>query len=142
MKITYLLPCGRGAPPRALMSGPAKEPCGKPPRLARLVALAHKLDQLVRSRAVKDYAELAQLGHVSPARLSQIMLLLHLAPAIQESYKRECQETFFSARLRRRMLSCIQPPTPSNAHAVRLIVLDLAQQQRDFGFRFPAVSCL
>ncbi len=66
------------------MSEPAQEPCGKPPRLARLVALAHKLDGLVRSGAVKDYAELAQLGHVSPARLSQIMLLLHLAPAIQE----------------------------------------------------------
>ncbi len=84
MKITYILPCGRGSQPRALMSEPAKEPCGKPPRLARLVALAHKLDGLVRSGAVKDYAELAQLGHVSPARLSQIMLLLHLAPAIQE----------------------------------------------------------
>ena len=60
----------------------------------------------------------------------------------RKSYKRECQETFFSARLRRRMLSCIQSPTPSNAHALRLIVLDLSQQQRDFGFRVPAVSCL
>ena len=59
-----------------------------------------------------------------------------------KSYKRECQETFFSARLRRRMLSCIQSPTASNAHAPRLIVLDLSHQQRDFGFRFPAVSCL
>jgi hypothetical protein len=48
------------------------------------VALAHKLDGLIRADAVRDYAELARLGHVSPARLSQIMLLLHLAPAIQE----------------------------------------------------------
>jgi hypothetical protein len=61
---------------------------------------------------------------------------------IRKSYKRECQETFFSDRLRRRMLSCIQPPAPSNAHAQRLIVLDLAEQQRGIGFRFPAVSCL
>src|SRR5580704_8814172 len=60
----------------------------------------------------------------------------------QKSYKRECQETFFSDRLRRRMLSCIQPPAPSNAHVQRLIVLDLAEQQRGIGFRFPAVSCL
>ena len=30
------------------------------------------------------YAELARLGHVSPARLTQIMVLLHLAPSIQE----------------------------------------------------------
>ena len=62
--------------------------------------------------------------------------------AIRKSYKRECQETYFCARLRRRMLSCIQPPTPSNAHTLRLIVLDLAQRQRDFGFRFLAVSYL
>src|SRR5271157_4057929 len=48
----------------------------------------------------------------------------------RRSYKRECQETFFSACLRRRMLSCIQPPAPSNAHTLRLIVLGLAQQQR------------
>ena len=84
MKITYTLPCGRGVRPRALLAEPQKEPCGRPPRLARLVALAHKLDGLIRSDAVQDYAELARLGHVSPARLSQIMLLLHLAPAIQE----------------------------------------------------------
>jgi len=75
-------------------------------------------------------------------------LLVHaggfnLALIMRKSYKRECQETFFSVRLRRRMLSCIQSPaSPSNAHALRLIVLDLSQQQRDFGFRFPAVSCL
>jgi hypothetical protein len=33
---------------------------------------------------VRDYAELARLGHVSAARVSQIMILLHLAPAIQD----------------------------------------------------------
>jgi hypothetical protein len=33
---------------------------------------------------VRDYAELARLGHVSKARVSQIMMLVHLAPAIQE----------------------------------------------------------
>ena len=30
------------------------------------------------------YAELARLDHISPARLTQIMVLVHLAPAIQE----------------------------------------------------------
>ena len=48
------------------------------------MALAHKLDALVRSDAVTGYAELARLGHISPARLTQIMVLLHLAPSIQE----------------------------------------------------------
>ena len=52
--------------------------------MARLLALAHKLDGLVRHGTVKNYRELAELGHVSPARLSQILVLLNLAPAIQE----------------------------------------------------------
>jgi hypothetical protein len=48
------------------------------------MALAHKLDAMVRSGEIRDYAQLARLGHISPARLTQIMALLHLAPAIQE----------------------------------------------------------
>ena len=36
------------------------------------------------SGEVKDYAELARLGHVSRARITQIMNLLLLAPEIQE----------------------------------------------------------
>ena len=39
------------------------------------------------------------------------------------------------------MLSCIQPQTSSNRHALWLIVLDLAQQQPGSGFRFLAFSC-
>jgi hypothetical protein len=34
---------------------------------------------------VADYAELARLGHVTRARISQIMNLLNLAPDIQET---------------------------------------------------------
>jgi len=48
------------------------------------VALAHKLEELMRSGAVQSYGELARLGHVSPARLSQIMILAQLAPVIQD----------------------------------------------------------
>jgi len=33
---------------------------------------------------VADYAEIARLGHVTRARVTQIMNLLHLAPDIQE----------------------------------------------------------
>ena len=43
-----------------------------------------KLDAQVRSGAIVSYGELARLGHISAARLTQIMVLLHLAPAIQE----------------------------------------------------------
>ena len=34
---------------------------------------------------VADFAELARLGHVTRARIAQIMNLLHLAPDIQEA---------------------------------------------------------
>ena len=54
------------------------------PRIARLMALALRFEQLVRSGAVRDYAELARLGQVSGARITQIMSLLHLAPDLQE----------------------------------------------------------
>jgi hypothetical protein len=54
------------------------------PRIARLMALALRFEQLVRSGAVRDYAELARLGQVSRARITQITSLLHLAPDIQE----------------------------------------------------------
>jgi len=39
----------------------------------------------VRDGRVNDYAELARLGHVSRARLSQILSLTLLAPDIQEA---------------------------------------------------------
>jgi len=84
MKIEFTVPFRRVPTPRTLLVEPIPEPQGHPPRIARLVALAHKLDALVRSSAIAGYAELARLGHVSPARITQIMFLLHLAPAIQE----------------------------------------------------------
>lgn len=59
-------------------------PAGRVPRVARLMALAIRFDHLIRSGAIPDQAELARLGYVSRARVSQIMNLLHLAPAIQE----------------------------------------------------------
>jgi hypothetical protein len=84
MKIEFTVPFRRVPASRTLAVEPAIEPQGKPPRIARLVALSHKLDTLVRSGTVTGYAELARLGHISPARLTQIMVLLHLAPSIQQ----------------------------------------------------------
>jgi hypothetical protein len=54
------------------------------PRIARLMALARHIDELVRSGTVCSYAAAARLGHVSRARMSQIMGLLSLAPDLQE----------------------------------------------------------
>ena len=84
MKIEYNIPCRQKLSPPVFGIEPAPEPPGRAPRIARLLALAHKLDGLVQTGTVRDYAELARLGHVSAARVSQIMILLHLAPAIQE----------------------------------------------------------
>jgi hypothetical protein len=63
---------------------PTKTNLGRPPRIACLLALAHRFDGMVRTGTVKDYAELARLGHVTRARVTQIMNLLNLAPEIQE----------------------------------------------------------
>lgn len=64
---------------------PAALPLGRVPKLARLMALAIRLDNLLRAGDVADYAELARIGHVSRARVTQIMNLLQLAPDIQEA---------------------------------------------------------
>jgi hypothetical protein len=62
---------------------PACEP-GRVPRVARRLALAHSFDGLLCSGVVRDCAELARLGRVTRARVSQVMALLQLAPGIQE----------------------------------------------------------
>jgi hypothetical protein len=54
------------------------------PRIARLLALAIRMEGLVRERAIRDYAAVASVGWVTRARVSQIMKLLNLAPDIQE----------------------------------------------------------
>ena len=84
MKIEFTLPSRRGALPPAFTPTPECVPLERPHRIARVIALAHKLDELVRSGEVTDHGELARLGHVSPARICQYMTLLHLSPAIQE----------------------------------------------------------
>jgi hypothetical protein len=59
-------------------------PTTRTPRISRLMALAIHFDQLIREGKVKDYAELARLGHVTRARVTQIMTFLSLSPEIQE----------------------------------------------------------
>ncbi|MFZ9091958.1 MAG: hypothetical protein ACO3FE_17930 [Planctomycetaceae bacterium] len=58
---------------------------GRLPRITRLMALAIHFDRLVRDGDVRDYVELAELGQVSRARVTQIMNLTNLAPDIQEA---------------------------------------------------------
>ena len=59
-------------------------PPGRVPRISRLMALAIRCDELIRSGEVTDYADIARLGHLTRARISQIANLTLLAPDIQE----------------------------------------------------------
>ncbi len=75
---------------KELQGGQLKHPkhsvlLGRVPRVSRLMALAIRFDRLVSDGTVADYAEIARLGHVTRARLTQIMNLLHLTPDIQEA---------------------------------------------------------
>jgi hypothetical protein len=72
-----------------LVTGPAPEApardAGRIPRVARLAALAVRFDGLVQSGTVANYSEIATLGHVTRARMSQVMNLLNLAPDVLEA---------------------------------------------------------
>jgi hypothetical protein len=60
-------------------------PPGRVPRVARWMALVIRFEQLLNQGQVASHAELARLGHVTRARVTQIMNLLNLAPDIQEA---------------------------------------------------------
>jgi hypothetical protein len=66
-------------------AGKAKVPKSRVPRISRLMALAIRFDQLLKDGVVADQAELARLGRVTRARITQIMNLSYLAPDIQEA---------------------------------------------------------
>lgn len=67
---------------RTALAEKAPEPL-RIPRITRLMALAIKFQDMVDLGEVRDYADLARLGYVSRARITQIMNLLNLAPEIQ-----------------------------------------------------------
>lgn len=79
--------CGRGSK-KEIREGAEeavpKVPTGRIPRISRFMALAIHYEDLIRAGYVSDFAELARLGHVTRARVTQIMNLRLLAPDIQE----------------------------------------------------------
>lgn len=66
---------------RSVASGESAE---RVPRITRLLALALKFEELIRSGTVTNYAALAQVAQVSRSRVTQMTALLNLAPDIQE----------------------------------------------------------
>jgi len=86
VKTTKRLSIGRGQRGKKVAAQSVAKPAlaARVPRITKLMALAIKFDQMIRDSVVKDQAELARLGFVTRARVTQIMNLLNLAPVIQE----------------------------------------------------------
>jgi hypothetical protein len=67
---------GRGAPKELYTNQEPEEVAPQTVRLsrvARLMALALRFEMLLRTGVIANYTELARLGHVSSARISQIL---------------------------------------------------------------------
>ena len=89
MTVEFTMPGRCRLPEKVEGEPPAR--ASRPPRIACLLALAHRFDELVRSGAVKDYAELARLGHVTRARVTQMVsspfALSHLSTGLDPGGK-------------------------------------------------------
>ena len=59
-------------------------PTCRVPRVARLLALAHRIDSMIRNGELDDLAEAARRLNLTRARMTQITNLLLLAPEIQD----------------------------------------------------------
>lgn len=78
---------GRGSRRELRPGGEPPRPAtpGRVPRIARLMALALRFDSLLRAGEIAHHTELARLGHVTRARVSQILNLLNLARDIRQA---------------------------------------------------------
>ncbi len=76
---TYTVDFNGKSPRRATQAA-----TGRTPRVARMLALAHKIDGMIRTGELKDMADAARAIGVTRARMTQITNLLPLAPEIQE----------------------------------------------------------
>jgi hypothetical protein len=71
---------------RVFVEGPerAEMPVGRVPRISKLMALAMSIEARVKAGELESYAHVAELGHVTRARITQIVNLVNLAPDIIE----------------------------------------------------------
>jgi DNA invertase Pin-like site-specific DNA recombinase len=108
----------RRRPPTAVA-----EPTERVPRITRLLALALKFEETIRSGVVGNYTVIAQLGQVSRSRVTQVTNLLNLAPDIQEEIlflRSEEAERLRISELSVRKLSAILEWGEQRAHWRRL----------------------
>ncbi len=74
-------PAERTLPPRRSRAKGA----GRPARVAVLLGLAHRFDEMLSSGAVPGLEQLARRIGVTRARVSQVLMLTLLAPDVQEA---------------------------------------------------------
>lgn len=85
MEVSFIFkPKNRKKKPNPCRDDSRKVKPGNIPRLSKLMALAIRFEGLVERGELRDYADLARLGYVTRARITQIMNLRNLAPDIQE----------------------------------------------------------
>jgi hypothetical protein len=87
LSIEYRVNFGNGRHKTSPRKKPAIKPrqaANKLPRITRLLALAHHLQDLIDQGIVDDYADIARLSGITRSRVTQLMNLGLLAPAIQE----------------------------------------------------------
>jgi hypothetical protein len=77
--LNWVRRAGRPTKPKPVTEVPTRIP-----RITRLMALAIKFQDMVDRGEVRDFADLARLGYVTRARITQIMNLLNIAPDIQD----------------------------------------------------------
>jgi len=85
--VTRRIHFARKARRKVIKTGPPPQPpapCGRIPRVSKLMALAIRFDQMLVDGQIASMSELARLARVTQPRMTQIMNLLHLAPDIQE----------------------------------------------------------
>lgn len=107
VEITIELMKGRNGGHRRSAAVPKAPDPPRVPRIARLMALAIKFQDMVDRGEVRDYADLARLGYVSRARITQIMNLLQLAPDIQEQILSGVASKPITERHIRRVVSAV-----------------------------------
>ena len=89
---------------RRAPKGPQKEPplqneFDDVPRIARLLALAHKWEGMVRRCEVGGYMEIAKLMGISRGRVAQLCSLTFLAPDLQEALLGSSPQAALPARI-------------------------------------------
>jgi hypothetical protein len=86
-RVTLSIPIHLATPTRrtVVREGPRPaRPTGRIARVSRILAQAHRFQNLLDTRVVRTQMELAELTKLTTARITQIMNLLVLAPDIQE----------------------------------------------------------